>query len=295
MVKLFTDLAEDYDNFFKDNYVVADGFKVKAKAKDFAGEVKLNGGKASLKGKLEFENKLDDYKFEHTATVKSDGKHTFESKCDVSKLFEKTKVTKTINLDSNTHDYDVQVSTSNTSVEKTKFQLDLQYFRNGNWTATAHAARKLCGGMKLSNEITYDGANKELNNFRFGVLFKPTKFAQSFVTYTHEGKIDSAIKPWQAGVLEFRQRFKASSDTKLGFDYSYSLGDKTSSTTFGIDTNLSEGVDVRGKVDAAGKIETSATLKINSGWKLTIGAATHASHIGGKQEAQIGVGLEGKL
>lgn len=249
MVKFFTDIAEDYDNFFKDNYVVADGFKVKAKAKDFTGEVKLNQGKPSLKGKLEFDTKFDEYKVEHTATVKSDGKHTIESKCDVSKVFEKTKVTETLNINSNTHDFDVQVSTTNTSVEKTKFQLDLQYFKNKNWTATAHFARKLCCGFKLSDEITYDGANKEFNNFRFGVLMKPNKFAQSFLTYTHEGKVDANIRPWHAGVVAWRQRFKATSDTKLGFDYSYNLADKTSTTTFGIDTNLSEGVDVRGKVD----------------------------------------------
>lgn len=295
MVKLFSQLTKSFDKFFDEDYVTADGFKLKTEAKDFKGEVTVNKGKAALSAELEFETDLDSNIVKHEAKVQSNGEHTLKSTVDVSKALEKTSVKKVFNFNSNTHGYDLDTSVRNTSIQDTILQLNFHGFSTKDWTSTLHAATEITPSFRISGDATYDGTKKEVNQFHYGLSFSPQKWIETFVAYSHKDKIDSDIKPWKAGVLDFRQRINASEVTVLGFDYSYNLAEKTSSTSFGLETRLADSVAFKSKVNSDGNIEASTVLKVNDTWSLTVGAATHASHIGGKQEAQVGFELTGKL
>jgi hypothetical protein len=295
MVKFFSELIDSFDNFFVENYVTADGFKLTTKAKDFTGEVTVNEGKAALNAELESEMDVDSYKVKSVAKFQSNGELSIESTADVSKALEKTNMKKVFNFNSNTHEYDLDTSITNTSITDTKLQLNVHGFSTKDWTSTLHAATKVTPSLRVSGDATYDGTKKEVNQLHYGLYYLPQKWTKTLIAYSHEDKIDQNIRPWKSGVLDFRQRLKATKVTTLGFDYSYNLGEKTSSTTFGFKTRLTDGVAIKSKVDSAGNIEASTVLKINKAWRLTIGAATHASQIGGKQEAQIGFALAGKL
>jgi hypothetical protein len=295
MVKLFSQLVESFDDFFKINFVTADGFKLTTKAKDFKGVVTVKGGKAALKAELEFETEVDSNKVKHVAKILSKGEHTLESTVDISKALENTSVKKEFNFNSNTHEYDLDASIRNTSITDTKLQANVHGFSDKHWTSTLHAATEITPSFKLSGDATYDGSKKEVNQLHYGVCYFPQNWIETFIAYSHEDKIDSDIRPWKTGVLDFRQRLKASEVTTLGFDYSYNLGEKTSSTTFGLETRLTDSVAIKSKVNSDGNIEASTILKVNDTWNLTVGAATHASTIGGKQEAQVGFALTGKL
>jgi hypothetical protein len=295
MADLFTDLKEDYNHLFTDDYVARDGFKLKAKTKDFTGEAALSNGKTKLKGKLAFGMELNDQKLDYTLTVKSSGDHSLETKTDLSKFIPNTTSTDTFNWNSKTQDWDFEANFENESIEKTKLRLDAKVEKGGDWSATLHSGRSICSGLSFAGDVNYDGKAKEFNNFNLGAHFTPNEWTKSWVTHTHEGKIDSSYNPIRTGVLSWNQRFTASAATILGFDYSLNLGDKTSTTALGAHTTLSDGVEVRGKVNHQGDIEAAAKFEVSPNWKMTLATATHASHISGKQEADFGISLEGKL
>ena len=229
MAELYTDLEETFDKFFEDGFISKDGFKLKTKSKDFTGEAKLNGGKATLKGKAQFSTHIEDRVIDHKLTFKSNGEHQLENESDISKVVENTHIKTTTDWNSNTQNYEIETSVTNKSVKDTTVRFDFKYSKTDPISVTTHLARKTCPRSNVFADFKYDHGKKDISEAHFGALMVPTDYLKTLIS-TSLGGINGKNLPWNSGTLAYRQRYVASPSTTLGFDYTYDVEDKESTT-----------------------------------------------------------------
>mmetsp|Transcript_6268 Transcript_6268/g.5384 ORF Transcript_6268/g.5384 Transcript_6268/m.5384 type:complete len:296 (+) Transcript_6268:23-910(+) len=295
MAELFADITEDLDRYFQDGFVANDGFKIKTKAKDFAAEAKVKGGKTALKGKFAFKTDIEDKSIDNTITIKSSGDHTFESESDLGSIIDATSIKNTLDMNSLTNHFKNETSFFNKSIEKTTLRLDVHTQTKEPVSVTAHLGRKICPGSTVTADVSIDSGSKQITGANLGVLFTPTDYFKTFVTTSLKGSLNSKNLPWNAGTLALRQRYTANPTTVLGFDYTYNVSDRTSTSKIGLSTNVSEGLDVKTQIDHTGNIQGSAIFNLNKTWKMTLSGATTSASAAGKEQPKYGVFFDGKL
>jgi hypothetical protein len=295
MVKFFHDIEEKFDDFFKKKYVAFDKFYVKAKGDHFEGEARMKGDNTELKLKVKDKYKVQDMKFDEELTISSTGKHKFVGDWDLDKYSKDTTLKHTSEWNSGTNDHDTQVAVTYKGVHKTRLGVNFHYFKGGEWELTPRVSRKFCKGFVVASDFNFDGQKNEISSLNFGIFYKPTKWAKTWITHSVDGPINANTKWDKVGLCALRQRINAGNKTELGFDYFYDMENKSSSVTLGIEKEVASGVSIKSKVNSEGHIEASATLEVGDNWNVIIGTATSSGSIATKQECTFGIGLEGTL
>ena len=296
MVKVFGSIDEDREDFFKNGFIANDGFYVKAKYDNHTGTVKINNGKSKISAKMTQKGKFNDTKIKGEAKISSDGKHEFKSEWDLDKTIDNTEVETSTEWNSGSHEHSTTVSLINDGVMKgLKNQFDFTYASSGDWEFTHGLGYKHCKGAKSGLEYTWDGKANALSTANFGLLLKPSKWTSAWLTYKTDGQLNAKTDWLHYGSIGWSQRFKTDSKAKLGFDFSYDLAGRTSSITFGGETEIADNVEARAKVSSDGQIEAATKLEIADNWDLHLGTTLNGTGVTASQAASFGVGLEGKI
>jgi hypothetical protein len=295
MAKFFGDIEDKFDDFFTLNYVAQDKFYVKVKANKFVGEVKMKGDNPELKAKFKHNAHVQDFKVDAEVALSSSGKHKFIGEWDLKDTVKDVEVKHTTNWNSQSNDHDTLVALQFKGVDTAKLGLDFQYFRNGHWEATPHLAKEIQKGLSSATDFTWDGKTSEIKDFKVGIEYEPNNWSKTWLSHHVGNPLAKDFKLGKIGSLSLCQRFNASLKTQLGFDYNYNLNDKSSTLQVGIETSPAAGLTVKSKINSEGSIEAAAKIDTGNGWDVLVALATHSASISGKQEAQFGVGIEGKL
>lgn len=296
MVKVFGDVDGDHENFFKNGFMAKDGFYVKAKYDNHAATIKIANGKSKIQAKMTQKGKFNDTKVKGEGKLSSDGKHEFKSEWDLDKTIDDTEIETSTEFNSGTHEHSTTVSLINKGIVKgLKNQFDLTYDSSGDWEFSHGLGYKHCKGAKTSLEYTWDGKANTLTAANFGLLLRPAKWASAWLTYKTDGKLNAQTDWLHYGTIGLSHRFKTESKAKIGFDFSYDLAGRSSTITFGGETDIADNVELQAKVSSDGEIEAATKLEIADNWDLHLGTTLNGAGVTASQAASFGVGLEGKI
>lgn len=295
MAQLYTKIDEDHSKFFKDNYVAQDGFYIKAKSPNFEGKVAVKKDQPNIQAKFQEKAVVADHPVDASLKLTSGGIHTLKGEWDINSVVEKTTLTHETNWNSSNNDHDTTVSVTNSSIQDMKLQFDFQYFKGGDWNLKNHFAKHFCSKLSFAGDFTWDGKKSEVNSTNLGFMWTPQEWSKIWITHSIQGTINGKTKFTNTGVLAWKQRFVASTSTILGFDFIYNLENKKTALVAGVETTPALGVLLRAKATSGGDVEASARVAANESWDVIVSAGAHVNEVTSKQQALIGVGIEGKL
>ena len=295
MVKTFSAVEEKHENFFKDDFIATKGFYIKVKADDHTGKVTIKNNVPTLEAKLEHKHKVQDTKVKTETILKSNGEHELKGVWDLDDVLEKTELTHHSHFNSSTHEHKHIITLVNKAIKHTKNSFEFTYNNDKTWHIVHGIGHEICKRTSFAFDYTFCGKASTVVATNFGVLLKPTKWATSWLSYSTEGALNKDIDWKRFGTLGWKQRFETEGKTKLGFDYSYNLANRSSNILFGLRTRVSSGFDLSTKVASSGDIEASGKIEIADNWNLIVSSAMQGSGVTAKQQNVFGFGLEGKL
>lgn len=295
MAQVFTDIEEELDGFFEDNYVSNNAFYVEAKAQNFKAKIDCKNKNTLIAATFNEKFPVQDFNVEGKATLRSNGLHTLKGDWELNHLVQKTSLTHETNWNSNDHQHDTKVSATNTSMGDAKAQFDFHYFKGGEWLFKSNLGKRINEEVAVAGDFTWDGKKSEIRGTHFGILYQPNGWTKSWLTHTTTESLDKDTKWSEFGFCGWKNRFEATKDTTLGFDFLYNLKKKSSLVTVGVSTMPAHGVQFKSYLNSAGDLEASAKLEASKNWDLILGLGAKTSEVNGKQEPMFGVGLEGRL
>lgn len=294
MAKLWDKVDEKFDSLFEEDFA-SEGIKVTGKAKNFEGTVEYKDGKQNLEAKFEHKMKLHGFDVNAETTVNTNNEHELEVNWKLDKN-ELKKVIHTHKWDSSTHGHDHTVSLVSKPKKGVKSRFDLHFDKDKNWDWTNQTSTKVCKKTSLLFKFHWDSQAKALTETHWGLLMKPADWGSLLVSWNTDGPWNKVANWRKFGAIDYKWRSKSlQNKTKIGVDYRYNLSDRSAGMKFGIFTEPTKGLELRGKVDSCGNVEAAAKLEIADKWDLIVGTASTDKDIVGEGNASIGIALEGKL
>ncbi len=85
-------------------------------------------------------------------------------------------------------------------------------------------------------------------------------------------------------------------DLDLGWNLTWNgSGDKSPEMDVGFNKKVSDTLSVKGRINHEGHIDAALRCDLNESWKFVASTGLESTAIGGKTEAKLGFGLEGKI
>ena len=129
-----------------------------------------------------------------------------------------------------------------------------------------------------------------------GLFFKRKWLFFGLINTTNFAAAKAAgVCPLDQSNLDWRIIWNASNDTKFGFDYGINWGGKSYPAQFGVKTKINDDLDVKATAASNGDVRVGAKAEISKGFSMFFSTGFHASALGGKGEAKIGLGIKGKI